>query len=517
MSLLTRPTSLTLAFDANVALKGWTLLDVRGGSEVLVTCAGGAVVGPDGANPNRWQSVPHEYRRWHHQDFMQPCASPVTVDVHTVDESSVGELALYDAHGAIVAPERICDNLTGACGPASSSPLFDEGQLARVWPGARDETYFDEIYYARTAREIIEGRRIYETTHPPFGKDLMAAAVVLLGDAPFAWRLPSALAGAMLPVLLLALSALLFRRRLPAYLAAGLCLLDPMPLALERMATVDAIVATLLLATYVCLLKATGIADQPRTEGSDRRWLVGGAVLWGAAAATKWVALYAAPMIGLMILATSGLRPRTLADLMLLGFVAMAAYATTYVPLVATGSLEDGLWGILRNQYDMWSYHTSIVGEHPYSTRFYEWPLVQRPLLLYQDLSGGGLRRVIIVAGNVALHWSIPIAAAIALASSELRRQRSVQWLGLAMAAQMLPWMMVSRSTFIYHFLPVSLLGIALIAHLLARHWERQRAAVSGYVALVALVAVAMYPLAMGWTVSDAWVQGVRIFDTWVF
>ena len=47
------------------------------------------------------------------------------------------------------------------------------------WP--RD-MYFDEVYHARTAMEMLAGREYYEWTHPHLAKEAMAAAIVAFGD-----------------------------------------------------------------------------------------------------------------------------------------------------------------------------------------------------------------------------------------------------------------------------------------------------------------------------------------------
>ncbi len=47
------------------------------------------------------------------------------------------------------------------------------------WP--RD-MYFDEVYHARTAMEMLAGREYYEWTHPHLAKEAMALSILLFGD-----------------------------------------------------------------------------------------------------------------------------------------------------------------------------------------------------------------------------------------------------------------------------------------------------------------------------------------------
>ena len=59
------------------------------------------------------------------------------------------------------------------------------------------KAYFDEIHYLPAARNLLVLSEARNTEHPWLGKELMALSLWLLGDTPFAWRLPSALAGAL--------------------------------------------------------------------------------------------------------------------------------------------------------------------------------------------------------------------------------------------------------------------------------------------------------------------------------
>src|SRR5205807_1187354 len=47
------------------------------------------------------------------------------------------------------------------------------------WPR---EMYFDEVYHARTAFELLAQREPYEWTHPHLAKEIMALGILALGD-----------------------------------------------------------------------------------------------------------------------------------------------------------------------------------------------------------------------------------------------------------------------------------------------------------------------------------------------
>src|SRR3989344_8746891 len=79
-------------------------------------------------------------------------------------------------------------------------------RLFRLW--FPDTYYFDEVYHAFTAQAYAVGDPrgyewwnsapqgfAYEWLHPPLAKLIQAVSIVLLGDTPFAWRLPGAIFG----------------------------------------------------------------------------------------------------------------------------------------------------------------------------------------------------------------------------------------------------------------------------------------------------------------------------------
>ena len=81
---------------------------------------------------------------------------------------ALSEIALYDANNNII--------------PVfTDTVLTDEGNLVPDEISFMNSTYFDEIYYGRTAYEYAHGIDVYEWTHPPLGKLIMTIPVALFG------------------------------------------------------------------------------------------------------------------------------------------------------------------------------------------------------------------------------------------------------------------------------------------------------------------------------------------------
>ncbi|MGC9071646.1 MAG: glycosyltransferase family 39 protein [Acidilobus sp.] len=90
---------------------------------------------------------------------------------------------------------------------------------AHVTGGGYDNAYIsDEIYYVDAARRILvyvfgyrgqlynysgeTASNYYNFEHPPLGKYIIAAAMALLGDRPFNWRVPSIVMASLIPLII---------------------------------------------------------------------------------------------------------------------------------------------------------------------------------------------------------------------------------------------------------------------------------------------------------------------------
>ena len=176
----------------------------------------------------------------------------------------------------------------------------------RLWHLSTPADYmFDEIYYAKDAKAIVDGRvkpkppyrweagDEVSWPHPELGKMAIAAGILLFGDHAFGWRVPSVIAGMVLLACVYPIARRLGLGPPWALLALLFAAADPLGMTQSRIATLDVFVAAWsVLCVYLAL----------RYVQSDRPlWLLfacGGA--GGVALATKWsgvLALVAAALI----------------------------------------------------------------------------------------------------------------------------------------------------------------------------------------------------------------------------
>ncbi len=157
---------------------------------------------------------------------------------------------------------------------------------------------FDEVYYVNAARVIAgitppsDGKYVDaplsddpNSEHPQLVKVLMAGAIELFGDDPFAWRLPSLLLGTVAILAMFALARAAGGSEHLALIAAILMAADNLVLVHGRIGTLDVPVLTLMLCSMVAYLRG-----RPVLAG----------VLLGVGTAMKLVAPYVLVVVVLL-------------------------------------------------------------------------------------------------------------------------------------------------------------------------------------------------------------------------
>ena len=383
--------------------------------------------------------------------------------------------------------------------------LLDEQDTVPKKPGYFNGMYFDEIYHARTAYEFLHTMSVYEWTHPPLGKELIALGVMIFGMTPFGWRVMPALFGAAMLPIFFALGKRLFRRRDYAFLGAALFALDTMHFAQTRIATVDVFVVFFILCMYLFMTDYLRSDAEGEPLGVSLLPLGACGVSFGLGVAAKWTGLYAG--VGLAVLFFAHLilayrRAKTAEErrdrwnrtwktilFCCVFFLAVPAaiYFVSYQPFYRYEHAKDPSAAmdfarrmeiLINQQKSMYSYHSSLTATHSSQSAWYEWPFSAVSVWFY---FGSGEKTVsnISTFGNPAVWWISAVGtlcALVELAAGRMKkdplwRKTSLTILLAAAAANFLPWTLVPRCTFQYHYFP-TLPFVILCAVLLLQHLE---------------------------------------------
>ena len=162
---------------------------------------------------------------------------------------------------------------------------------------------------------------------------------------------------------------------------------------------------------------------------------------------------------------------------------------------------------IIENQQFMFGYHSGLVAEHPYSSVWYQWMLDIRPILYYLDYFDDGTRSSFGAFVNPALCWGGLMSLFVLLYTAVFRRDRMAAFILVGYLAQLLPWVLVRRLTFEYHYFPCTvflLLSLGYCFKLMRLGNRRWRWYLGGFAAVSAALFVLFYPALSGLVVDNA-------------
>jgi predicted membrane-bound dolichyl-phosphate-mannose-protein mannosyltransferase len=412
----------------------------------------------------------------------------------------------------------------------NAAALTDEQSLVPEYADYLNGTYFDEIYHARTGYEFAYGLEVYENTHPPLGKDLIALSIRFFGMTPFAWRLPGVLFGIFMIPLLYFFAREVFASNRWAFFSAFIFTFDFMHFAQTRIATIDTYVTFFVIAMYFFMFKYTRALKR---EEIAIHWLGLCGACMGLAIASKWQGVYGA--LGLPVLffpalyglfKKHGVRNAAITLVCCAGFfiiIPIGIYMLSYIPFVlASGGGARTIWD---NQQQMYWYHSTLVSEHAFASAWWQWPLIIRPIYYYANTVSDTLRQGISSFGNPAVWWGGIIATVYAVYTLRRRFDYTLVFLLVAYAAQYLPWVLVGRLTYIYHYFPSVPFVVMLIVYSLKNGvanpvndpQNRRIVWVYAYAVLTAALFLLFYPVLSGLPFPVAFVHTfLRWLPGWV-
>jgi dolichyl-phosphate-mannose--protein O-mannosyl transferase len=138
-----------------------------------------------------------------------------------------------------------------------------------------------------------------------------------------------------------------------------------------------------------------------------------------------------------------------------------------------------------------------------------------KPVYWYFAQSSGGNNAYIYDAGNLILYWTALPAAALVIALAIRARSWSLGVLALAMLAQYVAWIPISRVLFFYHFFTALPFYLLCLAAVLAVLWERRRRSVLVVLGFAAGFFVIFYPYVSGIPIPGTLGSIYEILPTW--
>ena len=420
--------------------------------------------------------------------------------------------------------------------------LIDEQALVHVPPTYMSETFFDEVYFVRTAENYLHLQHPYEWTHPPLGKLIQAAGIAVFGYNPFGWRIMGVIAATLMIPLSYMLGKMLLESWIGGFSAAFLLTFDFMHFTMARMGTVDTYVVLFSLASqlfFLIYLKNV-LKCGWGTPVKPLFWAV---LFFALGFATKWLVLYgfAAQLAILAVLRLKevarlgkGVAEKLyaftdppFAKLVAFLLLAILVYFLTYIPDVLAGRSAVNVLGL---QGGMLNYHATLTATHPFASTWWTWPLMLRPVWLYVSYLPLNTKSTIVLLGNPAVWW-VGFACIIGIAIFALGKfikaaERRVSAVGLPALFiltffffQWLPYVLIFRCTFLYHFyVNVPFLCLAA-AYFISNYWSSKWVKVTTIAYFVSVVGlfILFYPVISGAPASSSFIDSLKWLNGWVF
>ena len=507
-------------------------------------------------------------------------------EVEVIDPET-GEPWINEATGQPVTHRQMSDAENETAAYLTDEPDSMEGD----YPSWYNSTYFDEIYHARTAYEHLHQMQPYEYTHPPLGKVMMSWAIAIFGMTPFGWRFAGALAGVlMLPGMYL-LGKLLIKRSFGGMACCALLALDLMHFTQTRIATIDSFVVLWIIWMVYFMLRWFFQEPFRKPLWKSLIPLALSGLCMGLGIASKWTGCYAGVVLALIFFWGVFRRWRlTRADRKIpekkrteeekaaanggkyllitiascfIFFILVPAivYYCAYIPFFSYDGTGVTVKKIIEETERMFSYHSTpgLGMDHAFYSPWYEWPVIAKPMYYSSNsFESAGWHTTISAMGNPAVWW-VGLGCILCLCGVWIRRHLQKDrtftlWTEkndprpavvlVCYFVQLLPWILVPRGTYIYHYFPcVPFLAIAIVLSIdlladtisakasvpeetegkAARLSPEKRGEYVGIILLAviliaaAVLFVAFFPYASGCLASQDWLEAMRWFDRWLW
>jgi dolichyl-phosphate-mannose-protein mannosyltransferase len=388
------------------------------------------------------------------------------------------------------------------------------------------EQYFDEVFEAKTAQSLLT-RGGYESIHPPFGHMLMAVSMLIFGERPWAWRLPSLLAGLGSLWILYALMKKLTTSPRTAFFAVFLFGLDGLSFTQARIGILNAMMLFFMLICLFCFLQYALFKQWPR----GRAFCLSGIFL-GLALATRWVAagiLFPLAIFFLKPLKEDEDKGALLRDSALfMGILPLVIYFGVFALMPAFNPLgwKGFDWStILKFQSTVLQYNLQLKPNHLYNSEWWGWPFLVRPIWYYfagesnRLLPEDVIVKGIICIGNPAIFWALPLAIGYATWGFFKEKTWLLALVTMGFFSQWLPWMFISRGKFFHYFYPVMPFAVMALAIGLEKLWQTGRVGrfiVVSYLVLVVGMFAYWYPLLNGLPIRKEYFENHIWFHSWM-
>ncbi|MFA6315327.1 MAG: phospholipid carrier-dependent glycosyltransferase [Candidatus Paceibacterota bacterium] len=461
------------------------------------------------------------------------------------------------------------------------SILFLSALCHFIFFGHPPEVVFDEVHFGRFSSAYETGEFFFDI-HPPLGKLLISTAGHVSGfeatsmnydtignsftDSGYVWyRILPILSGLFLPLVIFFLCLKLSFSKHAALFAALAVIFENSLLVQSRFIFLDSF---LLLFGFSALLFYFTSRNSSLIRPARFNYLLS-AIFVGLAVSVKWTGL---SFLAIIILVETWRLIRNIKDwsvwkkwiyriFSLLGIVFVVYYIifAIHFTLLSKSGTGDAFMSaefqktLIGSKYEslsdikskgmpskfielnieMYKANKNLTATHDYSSKWYSWPFMQRPIYYWvaSDDSATGVKdevkteSKIYLLGNPLVYWSGAISVVLLALTLIFRhpslRDKKDRRVGLLLLfgflINWLPFALIGRVMFLYHYLAALIFSILIMAYLIDKIDERKTRLRVGII-LIALFAIGFIfysPLTYGLPMTPGEQEVRLIFNSW--
>ena len=437
--------------------------------------------------------------------------------------------------------------------------------------GQPRETVFDEVHFGKFISGYFTHEYFFDI-HPPLGKLMLSGMGYITGFKPgfsfaeigqkfpdqhYLWlRLLPTVAGAILPIVIFYLVLELGLSSLAAFGAGVLIVFENATLVQSRLILLDAF---LLLFGFSALLFYFRYRNSSHDQGA-RKWtyLVLSGLSGALAVSVKWtggtfLAIIAAMYLIDVLKDTGRIKKLFIgtAALAVLPFIIYFSIFLLHFSLLSksgpgdafmTQSFRKTLAGSTDSanpdikplnliqkftelNIQMYKSNATLTAGHPYSSKWYTWPFMIRPVYYWYEAPQNGTQAAsrIYFLGNPVIWW-VSTAAIIFLilntlnlAYRGLRPGAGVILLTGAYFFNMLPFIGIKRAMFLYHYMSGLIFSIIALVYLIDRLSPPQKKKALAALLAASVVAFIFFaPLSYGLPLTEKAYNLRNWLGTWI-
>ena len=409
-----------------------------------------------------------------------------------------------------------------------------------------NSTYFDEVYFPRSAYEYVHGLDVYETVHPPLGKLLQAIPVAIFGMSPLDYRIGGNICGILMVVVMYFFAFKMFGKTKFAVIAALLMAFDTFHFVQTRIGTVDSYLVLFI------MISAYFMFSYIKNKDHKYRKLMLSGIFIACAISVKWSALYSALGLAIVFFIDFFKNRKDQSKEENIRTILFCFFTFISIPLIMyfvlylafpniSGNHTNSLSAVIQQIKNMFNYHSGLTATHPYGSKWYTWPFTHTNIFYYFKNYPDGSYGTISLFGNVFVWWGGVIAFFFMVFYTIFNRKIVLEkkineegkevavidttdklvpiFLIIMILTSLLPYALITRVMFLYHYfptLPFVMLGIVFLMSKLPNN-KKTNIGIIIYMTLVAAFFIMYYPAISGVKTNPDYIKFLQLKDLKIF